>query len=315
MNRLTVTCLALLLTACAATLADGLVLPRSESKREAHALVASSTTSIQQGQPRQQVLASLLSIAEAHDTDPETAIGSVRAIFHLVQDNDLTVRYLFQIMESTRAGSAAYSTACELVVLVADESTASDLLERAKEVWRSGSMDDGFRALTLLGHQPFREWAESILSTLDNSDPRRAHLRRQVEFLRAMTNPSRLLDLISALETEFDKRDLVLQALRGGLGRKAIRESVMGYLLQKEETEFTMADYALLIECDTAGILADSDGLLAPVVKARALRDALTSDEGVFPSWATLVAVKRAEFYRIPAVKSETHTATEPDDR
>ncbi|MFQ5806897.1 MAG: hypothetical protein ACE5I3_10650 [Phycisphaerae bacterium] len=223
-------------------------------------------------------------------------------MFHLAQDDAEIQRRLLEIIRAPDTDSIALSTACRLIVYVADVDGRRELLADVKRRWEEREFNPGLGALVELGDVECLHWLEGMTPPENLNEDLKDHWQRYLNSytvrLRIQQKPSQLLKYLSSDRDEIDRGWVVRQASRHGATRPEIRRAVMTYLRRVAPNSSALAHASLVIASDECGVFTAEDA--REIEAIRAVRQFLDSEsqEGTFPAWARLPDVRRAQFYR-----------------
>jgi len=237
-------------------------------------------------------LDALACIAVTNDGN-ECANRSLRALFHLAQQDHVIRYHLLRIIKDSRTGVEVRLAACTLLRYVADGSVRQELLRQVVDGWEKTDMGGQFWALVELGDPEFLRWLEGIIRDLPSDDMRKIWLEEQAQRVRVQQDPAELLRTIRSDQRTIERWWLVRQGMRHGFPKTDIADAVKEYLGKAKRGEIR-ADGELLTASDEYGLLTSQDrqeyvGLEGP--------KAIADPPG--PKWATLVDEKAKRFWKV----------------
>ncbi len=262
------------------------------------AFVKGSHELVENGPARHEILETLLCIATSNDDSYPIAARAVQALFHLAQEDVVIRQYLLGVVQDGRTGTDAYATACELLVLVANDEVLRVLLEQLdRDFALNDRFSDPFQALLDLAAPQLVQWFDRTLAHLADDDPRKTYLVQREWMVRLLADPTGFEGLLLSTDDPVDLSWLAGQSVRRGVSRDVVRARIMDVVEQWKQIEGREASIHFLVRaCLRIGLIDESEvrrlRLLGPRAAARA-------PSGI--EWATLIDRKRAEFYRVPS--------------
>ncbi len=250
-----------------------------------------------------EVLETLACIATSEQTKSWVARGALRAIFHIAAAERRIQEHLLDIIRNPETPRTIRETACQLIVSVANPRGERELLRIVRDHWKDRDARPQMRALAELGSVAFLNWIEQTKAhaDVDNGDivARLASMNLEVwaKKIRLQHNLADLLRYIESDQVDIDRGWLVYQAVRHGVDRDKLRSAVLNFLRPKEPTQHPARFITLVRAADWYGVLTPDDAEAIEAVRFVRDFDKLVSREhGTWPTWATLVKTKQAEF-------------------
>ena len=144
---------------------------------------------------------------------------------------------------------------------------------------------------------PVLAWIEH---RLDKKDLASYNLETWAKQIRLQHNLADLLKYIESDEVDIDRGWLVLQAMRHGVDRDKLRSAVINFLRREAPIQHPGSFAVLVRAADWCGVLTPDDANAIEAVRfVREFDKRISIENETWPTWATLVKTKRAEFFRV----------------
>jgi len=276
---------------------------------------------MKQGVPAGDILTALSCIARAPGLKPTTAGPAVWVAFQVAPDDAARRTWLRQVIEADGTTEAATSTACELLVYVADGDSRSALLNIVQEKWPDVRAKYALEALVELGEERLVTWLDErsaelgVVTWLDErsaelgeQDPIRRYFGIKKKKIMIQKNVPEMLRMIEARDSKTDRnlhgrhgmldRDwLVRHAIRNGALPGEVRQRVITHA-RSLRAEFPRKRlFPGMQAAHECRLFTQQDTAEFEGIRQMQERQHISEWDD---SWVTLPNIKRAEFYCQP---------------
>lgn len=207
-------------------------------------------------EPRGTVLAKLACIARTSKDSEGVGFYALQAIVAVSADDSEARAYLLKVIENDDVPLGIFTSACELLVYVADDATGERMLEVLFRNWPNSRWGPLFEYFIDRGDARLLEW----WNRQDVEDVVRQKLDPYLKRLRDQTDESALLAAIRSGEPRVYREWYALQALRHGIEKARVREALMEHLrVLAQGKRFGSTDREFVEAMKEYGILRDAD--------------------------------------------------------
>ena len=155
--------------------------------------VVSSLDYVKSGTDSASVLEALMCIALAEPGNPWVGNATVRAMFHIADENGRIQEYLLRIIRDDNVECTTRWAACKQVTWVLDDVGRKIIHEDVVRRWKEGRDNHGIGTLVTLGDPEFLSWAEETATEMSQDNPMKSFLEHQARLIRLQHDLPRLL--------------------------------------------------------------------------------------------------------------------------
>ena len=149
-------------------------------------------------------------------------------------------------------------------------------------------------ALIELGDLGCLSWLEEVAESMAKDDPRYVWVLEQITRIRAQHDSALLLELLQSGASYVESSWLLRQGVRNGVDVALLRQAVLDQVAKAENGSLRMKEKSIVGQVGLEfGVLMQQDISEHSIIKPLKI-----ADEGQGPKWATLVEVRRTQFYR-----------------